>query len=78
MALPNQVLDQALTLPSEERTRIALKLLDSVEPLDPLGHFDDEAWVEEIRRRAVRAISGESKGISWAEVKAKAEQKLGS
>ena len=76
MAQPNELLDQAKALPSEERTRIALELLDTVEPPDPLGHLNDDAWVEEIRGRAERAISGQSKGVPWADVKAKAEQKL--
>lgn len=73
----NVVLDQALALSNDERTEIALELLDSIDPPDPLGDLDDEAWVQEIQRRAERAISGDSHGLSWAEVKAKAEQKLG-
>ena len=76
MVEANKLRDEAMRLPEDERTQLALELLDSVEPPDPLGHLDDEAWLEEIRHRAERAITGASKGIPWAEVKAQAEQKL--
>lgn len=74
---PNEILDQALALPDDERTRVALELLDSIEPPDPLADLDDEAWVEEIRRRAERAASGDSKGTAWSEVKRLALEQVG-
>jgi len=77
MARVNKLRDEAMRLPNEERTRLALELLDSVEPPDPLGHLDDVAWVQEIQRRAEHAISGATKGVPWDEVKAQAEQKIG-
>ena len=76
MAQPKELLDQALALPSDERTRVALELLDSVEAPDPLGHLDDEAWVDEIRRRAEHATSGQSDGVPWGQMKLRAEAQI--
>ena len=74
MARADQVLTDALTLGDAERAELALRLLDSIEPPDPLGALDDEEWREEIARRAERA--GASKGIPWEEVRARLEKRL--
>jgi putative addiction module component (TIGR02574 family) len=77
MASTNDIIDEAMKLPENERTKVALELLDSIEPPDPLGHLDDEAWLTEMNRRADRAAKSEFKGSSWEEVRARLEQKLG-
>jgi putative addiction module component (TIGR02574 family) len=76
MARAEQVLTDALALDDAERAEIALRLLDSIEPPDPLGALDDEGWRTEIARRAERAASGASKGTPWAEVRARLEKRL--
>jgi putative addiction module component (TIGR02574 family) len=59
---------QALSEP--ERTEVALRILDTVGPPDPLAHLDDDAWITEIERRADDAFTGKSKTYTWAQVKA--------
>ena len=76
MLRADEVLTDALTLGDAERAEIALRLLDSIEPPDPMDALDDEAWRAEIARRAERAASGASKGTPWAEVRARLEKRL--
>lgn len=62
---PQDVLAEALKLPTEERTRIVAALIKS---LDDDGDDPAEvalAWATEIERRAGRAIRGESVGKDW-------------
>ncbi len=77
MADANDILDEAMKLPEGERTKVALQLLDSIEPPDPLAHLDDDQWAAEIERRAQRAATGESSGSSWSDVRKRLERKLG-
>ena len=74
MARADQVLTDALTLGDAERAELALRLLDSIEPPDPLDALDDEQWREEIARRAERA--GASEGTPWEDVRARLEKRL--
>jgi putative addiction module component (TIGR02574 family) len=75
MATARDIVNEAMALPDGERAEVVLELLDSLEPPDPLGHLDDEAWVAEIERRARRAISGESRGSTWEEARARIERR---
>lgn len=77
MAQAERVLTDALTLGDAERVEVALRLLDSIESPDPLARLDDDAWREEMARRAERAVTGESSGVSWEEVRRRLERKLG-
>ena len=77
MASPHDLLHDAMKLPEDERTSLALRLLDSVDPPDPLGDLSDEEWDAEISRRAQAAKSGESNGATWEEVRQRLERKLG-
>jgi putative addiction module component (TIGR02574 family) len=71
------VLRDALALPVDERADVAAELLAS---LDESGTEDpaevEAAWAAEIERRARRVMSGESRGIPWEDVRARAEAEL--
>ena len=71
------VLREALALQVDERANLAAELLASLddgEEEDPVAV--EEAWAKEIERRARRVVSGESEGISWEQVRARAEASL--
>lgn len=71
------LLREALTLPVNERADVAAELLAS---LDDAGAEDpaevEAAWAAEIERRAARVIAGESQGIPWEDVRARADAEL--
>ena len=58
-----ELLAEALKLPSGERAEFADSLLSSLEP-DPVW---EAAWVEESIRRADRRRAGETAGGDWRE-----------
>jgi len=72
-----ELLREALTLPVGERADVAAELLAS---LDEGGAEDpaevEAAWAAEIEKRARRVMAGESQGIPWEEVRARAEGDL--
>jgi putative addiction module component (TIGR02574 family) len=71
------LLREALTLPIDERADVAAELLASLD--DAAAEDPAEvaaAWAAEIERRARRVTSGESQGIPWEDVKARAEAEL--
>jgi putative addiction module component (TIGR02574 family) len=74
MATARDIVGEAMKLSDDERAEVALELLDSLEPPDPLGHLDDDAWVAEIERRAVRATRGEAQGSAWEDARARIER----
>ncbi|HEY4394530.1 MAG TPA: addiction module protein [Polyangia bacterium] len=70
-----KILESALSLPPEDRERIADELWDSLE------HGDDEtsvekAWEEEIARRSKEIDEGRAELVSWDEVKAEIAKRL--
>jgi putative addiction module component (TIGR02574 family) len=71
------VLREALALPVDERANVAAELLASLD-----GERDEDpaaveaAWAAEIEKRARRVTSGESPGIPWEDVRARAEAEL--
>ena len=65
-------------LSAEERTELALRLLDTGEEPDPHAGLSDAEWGEEIERRVDDAASGREPGRPWEEVKADLLKKLGS
>jgi putative addiction module component (TIGR02574 family) len=71
----DELLEQALQLPGEDRIQLAEALLSSVGPSGALP-FDVE-WLTEAKRRAARIDSGEGKLSSWAEVRDRARRTLG-
>ena len=72
-----ELLREALTLPIDERADVAAELLAS---LDDAGAEDpaevEAAWAAEIEKRARRVMAGESQGIPWEEVRARADAEL--
>jgi putative addiction module component (TIGR02574 family) len=71
------VLREALALPADERATVAAELLASLD-----GDTADDpaeveaAWAAEIELRARRVMSGQSEGVPWDEVRARAEAAL--
>jgi putative addiction module component (TIGR02574 family) len=75
-----KLLEAALALPTDERAALADQIRASVAAevgeidAEMYGAYDPEpevekAWVEEITRRAERALRGESKGVPWETVR---------
>ena len=65
----DHLIDEALALAPEERSAVALALLDS------LGGEDEasvsQAWADEIRRRKDELRSGAARAVPWNEAKAR-------
>jgi putative addiction module component (TIGR02574 family) len=65
----DHLIDEALALPPEERSAVALALLDS------LGGEDEaavsQAWADEIRRRKQDLRSGTARAVAWEQAKAR-------
>jgi putative addiction module component (TIGR02574 family) len=70
-----ELLEQALELPDEDRLQLAEALLCSVGPAGA-PPFDPE-WLTEAKRRAARLDTREGKLSSWAEVRERARRSLG-
>jgi len=77
MADARQVTNDALDLDVDERTRLALRLLDSVEAPDPHGHLSDEELADELRRRVEAVERGEAATVSWEQARERLRQRLG-
>lgn len=64
MATVEQLVEEAMTLPSESRARLADLLVESLEG-DDLGHVEQlwlseaKRWRDEVRERKVETIAGE-------------------
>jgi putative addiction module component (TIGR02574 family) len=71
----DELLEQALELPGEDRLQLAEALLSSVGP--PGAPPFDPEWLTEAKRRAARIDAGEGKLSSWAEVRERARRTLG-
>jgi len=65
-ALAKRLVHDALELDAAERADVAAAILAS---LEAPGSRSGEAWLEEVERRAERALRGESPGIPWEEVR---------
>ncbi|HKB55616.1 MAG TPA: addiction module protein [Ramlibacter sp.] len=68
----DHLLDEVLALPADERSAVAVALLDSLEDADS-GSISD-AWRAEVKRRREELHAGVVRAIPWSEVK----QRLGS
>jgi len=72
-----ELLREALALPTEDRADVAAELLASLdEPatMDPVAI--ETAWAREIERRARRVMAGESAGEPWEDVRARVARRL--
>ena len=70
MADPARVLEDALTLSTDDRARIAHELLHSLEPEDVDAAA---AWSKEIRRRVDEIEAGTAELEDWEIVRARLE-----
>jgi putative addiction module component (TIGR02574 family) len=63
----DHLLDEVLALSADERSAVAIALLDSLENADS----DDvsESWRAEVKRRRDELRAGNVRAIPWAEVK---------
>ena len=72
MIEPNQILEQALSLPENQRAAIAASLLRS---LDSEGDAETDAeWDAEVKRRLDEIDNGTVELIPWSEVKSKVQK----
>ena len=62
-----KVLEEALTLPPEERADLAATLIDSLDERE--DEAVEEAWAREIQRRMREVESGAVKTIPWSEAR---------
>jgi len=62
-----KLLEEALTLPPDERADFAATLLGSLS--DPEDKAADEAWDTEIKKRIDEVESGAVKTIPWSEAR---------
>lgn len=68
---------EAMALPVKERADLAAELLASLDDAAAEDPAEVEAaWAAEIERRARRVISGETTGVSWEDVRRRAEAEL--
>lgn len=71
-----QVLEQALELSAEEREVIAVHLLGSLKPAEAEQKEIDEAWADEIEKRAAAVDCGETQLLDASEVFERAYRSL--
>ena len=72
-----ELLREAMALPVKERADLAAELLASLDDARADDPAEVEAaWAAEIERRARRVMTGETAGISWEDVRRRAEAEL--
>jgi putative addiction module component (TIGR02574 family) len=65
----DHLLDEALGLPTAERSALVVALLDSLEGSDDSAISD--AWRQELKKRQAELRAGAVKPVPWAEAKAR-------
>ncbi len=71
----DQVLKKALQLPESERAWLVTELLATLEPELPADRRSDREWIAEVERRARAALDG-APALSWAEARARVQDRL--
>jgi putative addiction module component (TIGR02574 family) len=71
-----EVLREALALPSEQRADVAAELLASLDESESDIATLEAEWAAEIERRAARVLADESSGTSWSDVRRRADAEL--
>ncbi len=71
MSTRDQLAADALSLPEDERARLALRLLDSLDAPDVHTALDDDALAQEIGKRAQSVLDGEADERPFDEVQAR-------
>ena len=74
MSTEDTIVAEAMKLDEERRAAVALRLLDSLAAPD---ERDEQAWIDEIERRARRALSGRLDGPLVEDAIAEIERDLG-
>ena len=67
MSAARKILEDALTLPQQDRARVAAALIASLEEGEDADA--EQAWADEIERRAERVLGGKSNGLLWENVR---------
>lgn len=67
------LLAEALDLPLDERAKFAAELLESLHEAESAV---EEAWADEIRKRAAAARAGELASTDWRTVLARVEREV--
>ena len=76
-ARAQELLREALSLPTDERADVAAELLASLDDADNEDEGEVEAaWAAEIERRARRVMAGETVGMAWEDVRRRGEAAL--
>ncbi|MFP4634975.1 MAG: addiction module protein [Nitriliruptoraceae bacterium] len=71
------LLREALSLSEPERADLVAELLVSLEgPAEDDDAAVDQAWAEELERRARRVLAGETSGEDWGEVRDRVDRAL--
>ena len=73
----DRLVSDALALPEEQRAQLALRLLDSLEAPDLHGSLDDDAFSDELARRAQSVLDGNADERPFDEVDARIRGMLG-
>ena len=63
-------------MPPDERADVAAELLASLDDPETDTGDIEAAWAAEIEKRARRVLADESAGISWEDVRRRAESEL--
>lgn len=63
----DHLLDEALGLPTDERSALVVALLDSLEGTDDATVSD--AWRAEVKRRRAQLLAGQVRAVPWADAK---------
>ena len=63
MSNADEIVSEALQLPEEKRTEVALRLLDSLDAPDLHAHLTDDELRAELGRRAKAVVDGTAEGI---------------
>lgn len=65
----HHLLDEALGLPTDERSALVVALLDSLEGADDATV--SEAWRAEVMQRRAQLRAGQVRAVPWADAKAR-------
>ena len=67
MREPTRIFEEALSLPSEERARLAAKLIESLDP--ETEDRVEETWRAEVARRVRELDEGTVETVDWVEAR---------
>ncbi len=70
-----KIIEEALTLPADEREEVIHALLASLEPPPGVLREDDPGFWEEMDRRHDSVLDGTAKTIPWEEVRGRLRAK---